>query len=196
MERSGGNPSYNNGASRKERYYSFDGGDLFFKDTTSNISGGSTQFNTSAYSIGAWLRLPSTPSIGWYLIFGKQSSAPTRVIAFYLYSYGNGTYLLHDGTSGGGNSNNFNLTNDVWYFVGYTAAQNGTNTFYLDNSAIGTVSNGSTTYTTSAQIMIGGNQVEGSNFYTGHLGPVLFYNTQLSGTNMGNIYNHFSPTYK
>ncbi len=196
MERSGGNPSYNNGASRKERYYSFDGGDLFFKDTSSNISGGSTQFNTSAYSIGAWLRLPSTPSVGWYLIFGKQSSAPSRIMAFYLYSYGNGTYLLHDGTTGGGNSNTFSLTNNVWYFVGYTAAQNGTNVFYLDNSAIGTVSNGSTTYTTSAQIMIGGNQVEGTNFYTGHLGPVLFYNTQLSGTNMGNIYNHFSPTYK
>jgi hypothetical protein len=196
MERSGGNPSYNNGASRKERYYSFDGGDLFFKDTSSNISGGSTQFNSSAYSIGAWLRLPSTPSVGWYLIFGKQSSAPSRIMAFYLYSYGNGTYLLHDGTTGGGNSNTFSLTNNVWYFVGYTAAQSGTNVFYLDNSAIGTVSNGATTYTTSAQIMIGGNQVEGSNFYTGHLGPVLFYNTQLSGTNMGNIYSHFSPTYK
>jgi hypothetical protein len=196
MLRSGGNPSYNNGASRKERYYSFDGGDLFYKDTTSNISGGITQFNTSAYSIGAWLRLPSTPSVGWYLIFGKQSSAPSRIMAFYLYSYGNGTYLLHDGTSAGGNSNTFSLTNNVWYFVGYTAAQSGTNVFYLDNSSIGTLSNGATTYTTSAQIMIGGNQVEGSNFYTGHLGPVLFYNTQLNSTNMGNIYNHFSPTYK
>jgi hypothetical protein len=196
MLRSGGNPSYNNGVSRKERYYSFDGGDLFFKDTESNINGGITQFNTSAYSIGAWLRLPSTPSVGWYLIFGKQSSAPSRIMAFYLYSYGNGTYLLHDGTSAGGNSNTFSLTNNVWYFVGYTAAQSGTNVFYLDNSSIGTLSNGATTYTTSAQIMIGGNQVEGSNFYTGHLGPVLFYNTQLNSTNMGNIYNHFSPTYK
>mgnify|MGYP000013550266 CR=1 FL=1 len=196
MVRTNGNPSYNNGASRKERYYSFDGGDLFFKDTTSNISGGSTQFDTSAYSIGAWIRLTSTPSVGWYLIFGKQSSAPTRVMAFYLYSYGNGTYLLHDGTTGGGNSNTFSLTNNVWYFVGYTAAQNGTNVFYLDNSAIGTVSNGSTTYTTSAQIMIGGNQVESSNFYTGHLGPMVFYNLQLSGTKMGEIYSYFSPTYK
>jgi hypothetical protein len=196
MERASGNPSYNNGATRKERYYSFDGGDLFFKDTTSNISGGSTQFDTSAYSINAWLRLPSTPSAGWYLIFGKQSSAPSRIIAFYLYSYGNGTYLLHDGTAAGGNSNNFNLTNNIWYSVGYTAAQNGTNVFYLDGSSIGTLSNGVTTYTTSAQIMIGGNQVESSNFYTGHLGPVLFYNLQLNGTKMGQVYNYFSPTYK
>jgi hypothetical protein len=88
------------------------------------------------------------------------------------------------------------LSTNVWYFIGYTAAANGTNVFYLDNSSVGTVSNGAVTYTTSGQIMIGGNQYETSYFYTGQLGPVLFYNTQLSGTNMGNIYNHFSPTYK
>ena len=196
MGRASGNPSYNNGATRKEKYYSFDGGDLFFKDTTSNISGGSTQFDTSAYSINAWIRLTATPSVGWYLIFGKQSSAPTRVMAFYLYSYGNGTYLLHDGTTGGGNSNTFSLTNNIWYSVGYTAAQSGTNVFYLDGSSIGTVSNGATTYTTSAQIMIGGNNVEVSNFYTGQLGPILFHNVQLSGTKMTQVYNYFSPTYK
>jgi hypothetical protein len=198
MVRSGGNPSYNNGASRKERYYSFDGGDLFFKDTTSNISGGITQFNTSAYSVGAWIRITSHPVSGYYQIFGKQSTAGTgnRIISLYLNSNGSGTYFLHDGTNVQANSNTFSLSTNVWYFVGYTAAANGTNVFYLDNSSIGTASNGSTTYTTSAQIMIGGNQVEGAYFYTGQLGPVLFYNTQLNSTNMGNIYNHFSPTYK
>jgi hypothetical protein len=198
MVKSGGNPSYNNGANRKERYYSFDGGDLFFKDTTSNISGGITQFNTSAYSVGAWIRITSHPVNGYYQIFGKQSTAGTgnRIISLYLNSNGSGTYFLHDGTNVQANSNTFSLSTNVWYFVGYTAATNGTNVFYLDNSSIGTASNGSTTYTTSAQIMIGGNQVEGSYFYTGQLGPVLFYNTQLNSTNMGNIYNYFSPTYK
>jgi len=198
MVKSGGNPSYNNGASRKERYYSFDGGDLFFKDTTSNISGGITQFNTSAYSVGAWVRFTSHPTSGYYQIFGKQSTAGTgnRIISLYLNSNGSGTYFLHDGTNVQGNSNTFSLSTNVWYFVGYTAAANGTNVFYLDNSSVGTVSNGATTYTTSAQIMIGGNQVESSYFLTGQLGPVLFYNTQLNSTNMGNIYNYFSPTYK
>ena len=196
MEKASGNPSYNNGATRKERYYSFDGGDLFFKDTTSNISGGSTQFDTSAYSINMWIRLTSTPANGFYQLFGKQSSAPTRIMAFYLNSNGSGTYYLHDGTTGGGNSNTFSLTNNVWYHVGYTAAQNGTNVFYLDGSSIGTVSNGVTTYTTSAQIQIGGNQIENTTYYTGQLGPVLFHNLQLSGTKMGQVYNYFSPTYK
>jgi hypothetical protein len=88
------------------------------------------------------------------------------------------------------------MSNNVWYFVGYTAAQNGTNVFYLDNTTQGTLSNGSLTYTTSAQIMIGGNHVEGLYFYTGQLGPVLFYNTQLNSTKMGEVYNHFSPIYK
>lgn len=198
MERSGGNPSYNNGASRKERYYSFDGGDLFFKDTSSNISGGSTQFNTSAYSIGMWIRVTSHPTNGYYQLFGKQNGVGvgSRIISLYLNSNGSGTYFLHDGTTVQANSNTFSMSTNVWYFVGYTAAQSGTNVFYLDNTSIGTASNGSLTYTTSGQIMIGGNQLESAYFYTGQIGPVLFYNTQLSGTNMGNIYSHFSPTYK
>jgi hypothetical protein len=198
MERSGGNPSYNNGASRKERYYSFDGGDLFFKDTSSNISGGSTQFNSSAYSVGAWIRVTSHPANGYFQIFGKQNGTGvgSRIISLYLNSNGSGTYFLHDGTTVQGNSNNFSMSTNVWYFVGYTAAQSGTNVFYLDNSSIGTVSNGALTYTTSGQIMIGGNQSEAAYFYTGQIGPVLFYNTQLSGTKMGEIYSHFSPTYK
>ena len=198
MEKSGGNPSYNNGASRKERYYSFDGGDLFFKDTTSNISGGSTQFNASGYSIGMWIRVTAHPTNGYYQLFGKQTSATvgTRIISLYLNSNGSGTYFLHDGTTVQGNSNTFSMSTNVWYFVGYTATQSGTNVFYLDNSSIGTASNGALTYTTSGQIMIGGNQYESAYFYTGQIGPVLFYNTQLSGTNMGNIYSHFSPTYK
>jgi hypothetical protein len=198
MAKSGGNPSYNNGASRKERYYSFDGGDLFFKDTSSNINGGIAQFNSSAYSIGMWIRVTSHPTNGYYQLFGKQTSATvgTRIISLYLNSNGSGTYFLHDGTTVQGNSNNFSMSTNVWYFVGYTAAQSGTNTFYFDNTSVGTVSNGALTYTTSGQIMIGGNQYESSYFYTGQLGPVLFYNTQLTGTNMGNIYSHFSPTYK
>jgi hypothetical protein len=198
MVRSGGNPSYNNGATRKEKYYSFDGNDLFFKDTTSNISGGSTQFNSSAYSVGMWIRLTATPANGFYQLFGKQStSAPTnRIIALYLNSNGSGTYYLHDGTTLAGNSTTFTMSNNVWYFVGYTAALSGTNVFYVDNTTKGTVANGALTYTTSAQIMIGGNQVEGMHFYTGQLGPVLFYNTQLSATKMGEVYSYFSPTYK
>ena len=198
MAKSGGNPSYNNGASRKERYYSFDGGDLFFKDTSSNINGGIAQFNSSAYSIGMWIRVTSHPTNGYYQLFGKQTSATvgTRIISLYLNSNGSGTYFLHDGTTVQGNSNNFSMSTNVWYFVGYTAAQSGTNTFYFDNTSVGTVSNGALTYTTSGQIMIGGNQYESAYFYTGQIGPVLFYNTQLTGTNMGNIYSHFSPTYK
>ena len=198
MAKSGGNPSYNNGASRKERYYSFDGGDLFFKDTSSNINGGIAQFNSSAYSIGMWIRVTSHPTNGYYQLFGKQTSATvgTRIISLYLNSNGSGTYFLHDGTTVQGNSNTFSMSTNVWYFVGYTATQSGTNTFYFDNTSVGTASNGALTYTTSGQIMIGGNQYESAYFYTGQIGPVLFYNTQLTGTNMGNIYSHFSPTYK
>jgi hypothetical protein len=197
LGRSGGNPSYNNGASRRERYYSFNGSsNLFYKDTTSNISGGITQFNTSAYSVIAWVRFVSHPANTWNQFFGKQNPSGTREIALYLNSNGSGTYFLHDGTTVGYSSSTFSLSTNIWYMVAYTAALNGTNVGYLDGTSRGTISNGSKDYTASALIQIGGQHAENGNFFNGQIGPVLFYNRQLSATDITNVYNHFSPTYK
>ncbi|MFN9899716.1 MAG: hypothetical protein ACK55Z_13200, partial [bacterium] len=74
----GANPTYNNGASRKEKYWSLSSNKFWYKDGTSNINGGYTQFNTSAYSVIAWVRFASHPANGYYQIFGKQNSGGTR----------------------------------------------------------------------------------------------------------------------
>jgi hypothetical protein len=193
---SGGNPTYNSGATRKEKYWSLSTNKFWYKDGSSNINGGYTQFNTSAYSVVAWVRFTSHPANGYYQFFGKQNSGGTREIALYLNSNGSGTYFIHDGTTVQFNSNTFTLSTNVWYMISYTAAVNGTNVAYSDTTSRGTVSNGAKNYTTSALIQIGGGYGDNNYYFNGQMGPVLFYNTQLNSTNIGNIYNYFSPTYK
>lgn len=194
---SGGNPTYNNGGSRKEKYWSLSTNKFWYKDGSSNINGGYTQFNTSAYSVVAWVRFTSHPGSGYYQIFGKHNNgASPREIAVYLNSNGSGTYFIHDGTSVQFNSNTFSLSTNVWYMISYTAAANGTNVAYMDSTSRGTISNGAKTYTTSALIQIGGGYGDNNYYFNGQMGPVLFYNTQLGSTDITKIYDYFSPTYK
>ena len=192
----GNNPTYNNGASRKEKYWSLDTDKFWYKDGTTNINGGYTQFNTSAYTVVAWVRFPSHPANTWNNFFNKQDVSGTRLISLYLNSNGSGTYFIHDGTTIGYNSSTFSLSTNVWYMVSYTAALNGTNVGYLDKTSQGTISNGSLNYTTSGLISIGRNAAESLYPFTGQMGPVLFYNRQLNSTEIGQVYDYFSPTYK
>jgi len=193
----GNNPSYNNGASRKEKYWSLDTDKFWFKDGVTNINGGYTQFNTSSYSVIAWVRFASHPANTWHNFFNKQEGTTSgdRLISLYINSNGSGTYYFHDGRLSV-NSNNQSLSTNTWYMVSYTAALNGTNVWYLDKTSVGTGSNGSATYTTSGLITIGYNDKESAYPFTGQLGPVLFYNTQLTSTQIAQIYDYFSPTYK
>jgi hypothetical protein len=80
--------------------------------------------------------------------------------------------------------------------VSYTAALSGTNVGYFDKTSTGTISNGAKDYTTSAMIQIGGNYAENTYYFPGQIGPVLFYNRQLTSTEIGQAYDYFSPSYK
>ncbi len=190
------NPAYNAGGTRKEKYWQGATDAFWYKDGTTNINGGYTQFNTSEYTVVAWVRFASHPANGYYQIFGKQNSGGTREIALYLNSNGSGTYFIHDGTTIQYNSSTSSLSTNTWYMVSYTAKLNGTNVGYIDTTSKGTISNGSKDYTTSALIQIGGGYGDNSYYFTGQLGPVLFYNRQLSASEITQIYDHFSPTYK
>ena len=192
----GGNPTYNDGSGRINKSWSLGTNTFWYKDGTTNINGGYTQFNTSAYTVVAWVRFASHPANTWNQFFGKQNASGTREIALYLNSNGSGTYFIHDGTSVGYNSSTFSLSTNVWYMVSYTAALNGTNVGYLDKTSRGTISNGSKDYTASALIQIGGQFAEGGNYFNGQLGPVLFYNRQLNASEIGQIYDYFQPTYR
>jgi hypothetical protein len=192
----GGNPTYNDGSGRINKSWSLDTNKFWYKDGTTNINGGYTQFNTSAYTVVSWVRFPSHPANTWNNFFNKQNDGVTRLISLYLNSNGSGTYFMHDGTSVQHDSSTFSLSTNVWYMVSYTAALNGTNVFYLDKTSRGTKSNGSLDYTTSGLITIGGNFREANYYFNGQMGPVLFYNRQLNSTEIGQVYDYFQPTYK
>ncbi len=192
------NPSYNAGGTRKEKYWQGATDAFWYKDGTTNINGGYTQFNASEYTVVAWVRFASHPANGYYNFFNKQNTSGTanRLISLYLNSNGSGTYFIHDGTPIQFNSNTFTLNTNTWYMISYTAKADGTNVAYTDTTSRGTVSNGSQTYTTSGLIQIGGNYIENGYYFNGQIGPVLFYNKQLSAAEITQIYDYFSPTYK
>ena len=190
------NPAYNAGATRKEKWWQGASNAFWYKDGTTNINGGYTQFNTSEFTVVSWVRFASHPANGYYNFFNKQDVSGTRIFSLYLNSNGSGTYFLHEGSTVQYSSNTFSLSTNVWYMVAYTAKLNGTNVGYIDGSSVGTISNGAKDYTTSAMIQVGGNYAENNYYFTGQIGPVLFYNRQLAGSEITQIYNHFSPTYK
>lgn len=192
---SGGNPSYNNGASRKERYYSFDGGDLFYKDRSSNINGGITWFDNSAISFFAWVRLPSNLGQAYRCLFSK--SGADRDYNFYLYASNSSVWDgFHFSTARGTVSNTVQTFTapslNVWYMVGFTISAAAGITYYLDGVNVGTGTVSAFNASSSYEVRIGADD----NYYSGHLGPVLFYSNAISQANVTRLYNHFSPTYK
>jgi hypothetical protein len=188
------NPAYNNGASRKEKYWQGASNAFWFKDATTNINGGYTQFNTNTLSVVAWVRFASTPAAGYYNFFNKQDVSGTRILSLYTYSNGSGTYNIHEGSTVQYTSSGTALTAGVWYMVSYTIGS--TNVGYFDKTSVGSISNGAKTYTTGGLLQIGGNYAENTTYFPGQIGPVLFYNTQLTSTQIGQVYDYFSPTYK
>ena len=190
----GSNPSYNNGASRKERYYSFDGGDLFYKDTTSNINGGISQFNTNTGTIHMWIRPTTTLGTstrhifdyaGFYgLAIESTNSSTLNGVRFYGSSLGNSAQLT---TS---------LSSNVWYMISATFQPSGTTTIYVDGSSVGTFTASAFTAPASTNYLTIGSNSARTSFWNGQIGPVLFYNVLQNSTKVTETYNYFSPTYK
>jgi hypothetical protein len=191
------NPAYNNGATRKDKYWTGATNAFWYKDSTTNINGGYTQFNASEFTVICWFRFATHPTTGYYNYFNKQDVSGTREISMYINSNGSGTYFIHEGSSVQYVGTNTSLTANVWYMASYTAKLNGTNVGYFDKTSTGTIANGAKNYTTSALIQVGGNYAENTYYFNGgQIGPVLFYNRQLSSTEIGQVYDYFSPSYK
>jgi hypothetical protein len=194
LELASSNPSYNNGASRKERYYSFDGGDLFYKDTASNINGGLSQFNTNTGTIHMWIRPTTTLGTttrhifdyaGFYgLAIESSDSSTLNRVKFYGSTLGNSAQLT---TS---------LSANVWYMISATFQPSGTVTVYVDKTSVGTFTAAAFTAPSSTNYLTIGSNSARTTFWNGQIGPVLFYNTLQSATSVGQVYDYFSPTYK
>ena len=188
------NPSYNNGASRKERYYSFDGGDLFYKDTASNVNGGIAQFNTNTGTIHLWIRPTTTLGTttrhifdyaGFYgLAIESTDSSTLNRVKFYGSTLGNSAQLT---TS---------LPSNVWYMISATFQPSGTVTVYVDKTSVGTFTAAAFTAPSSTNYVTIGSNSARTTFWNGQIGPVLFYNTLQTAALVGQVYDYFSPNYK
>ena len=188
------NPSYNNGASRKERYYSFDGGDLFYKDTASNISTNFSQLNTTSGTIHMWLRQTANLGVtvrpvfdyaGFYTLT-MQSSDSTTINQVRL--VGSGIGLPSAST--------ITWSQNTWYMVTAAFQSNGTCSLYLDGTLVGTFGGSTWTAPSSTNYLTIGANSGRTIFWNGQIGPVLFYNTMQAQAAVTQVYNYFSPNYK
>jgi hypothetical protein len=188
---SGANPPYNNGASRKERYYSIESGDYFAKDRSSNISGGITQFDTTALTYVTWIRATAfTNGTAFGLLQKIGADVDYR---FTLSTDASITQFNFTTSRGSGNNAKviFPSTN-VWYQVALTVSAAAGSTIYFDTTNLGNQSLSAFTATSSYNVFVGNNGQTG----TYQQGPALFYNRVLTATEITQVYNHFSPTYK
>jgi hypothetical protein len=194
LSRANSNPAYNNGASRKERYYSFDGGDVFYKDTASNINGGISQFNTNTGTIHVWIRPTTTLGTTSRHIFDyntryglaieSTNSSTLNRVRFYGADLGSSAQLT---TS---------LSTNVWYMISAAFQPSGTCTIYVDGVSIGTFTSGAASAGSSANYLTIGANSPLTSFWNGQIGPVLFYNTMQTLALVDQVYDYFSPNYK
>jgi hypothetical protein len=189
------NPSYTNGGSRKERYYSFDGGDVFYKDYASNANGGLSQFNVTSGTVHIWIRPTTTLS--------------TTQILFDF----NSRYQIGVGTSNGSTRDRITFSSAAMGDFSLTTDTIALNTWtmisvaFAPSNLVSVYKNGvgqSTSTATSAQtipsldgltyLTIGASSGF-AGFFVGQMGPVLFYNKKQSDAEVSRVFNYFTTTY-
>ena len=193
---SGTNPAYNNGATRIDKYWTLNGSDSYwYKDRSSNINGGITQFDTSAMTFVAWVRQTANQGATYGGLFSKEGA--DRDYNFYLYSSGATAWDgFHFATARGTVSNTVQTFTapalNTWHMVAVTISAAAGITYYLNGSSVGTGTVTAFAATTSYDIKLG----RADNYAKCQLGPALFYNRVLTSTEISQVYNYFQPTYK
>jgi hypothetical protein len=191
----GGNPGYNNGVTRKDKYWTGNGTNQFwYKDTATNINGGISQFNTNSGTIHMWIRPTTTLGVASRHIFDYAGYYGLAVE-----STDNSTLnRIQFRASTLGNSGQFttSLSANTWYMISVAFQPSGTCTVYVDKTSIGTYTSSAFTAPASTNYLTIGSNSARTTFWNGQIGPVLFYNTLQNATAVGQVYDYFSPTYK
>jgi hypothetical protein len=191
----GGNPAYNNGATRKDEYFTGNGTNQFwYKDTTTNINGGISQFNTNTGTIHMWIRPTTTLGVASRHIFDYAGFYGLAVES----TDNSALNRIQFRASSLGNSGQFttSLSSNVWYMISVAFQPSGTCTVYVDKTSIGTYTSSAFTAPSSTNFLTVGSNSARTTFWNGQIGPVLFYNTLQNAAAVGQVYDYFSPTYK
>ena len=192
----GDNPTSTNGATKKASFVTFNGTNQFlYKDTTTNINGVYSQFNTNTGTIHVWVR-PTAASIGtasrfifdyagfYGLAIESTDNSSYNRIRFYGSSLGNSAQLTTSLAVG---------TN---YLISATFQPSGTVTVYVDGTSIGTFTAAAFAAPASTNFVTIGCNSARTSFWNGGIQAVLFYNVLQSSTDVSQVYNHFSTTLK
>jgi hypothetical protein len=196
----GTNPGYNNGASRKEKYWTIGGATTFwYKDRTTNINGGITQFDTTAMTYITWIRATAFTDFTSFGLLQKKGADVDYNFSFDQFATMQQltfTSNRHDGF--GNNAKPFTPSTNVWYQVALTVSVASGSTIYLDTTNLGNQSISAFAATSSYNIFVGNNGTNAGYTQNGayQQGPALFYNRVLTSTEITQVYNYFSPTYK
>ena len=191
----GGNPTSTNDATKKASYVTFNGTNQFFyKDTTTNINGGYSQFNTNTGTIHVWVRPTTTLGVasrhifdyaGFYgLAIESTDNSTLNRVKFYGSSLGNSAQLTTSLSAG---------TN---YLISATFQPSGTCTVYVDGSSVGTFTSSAFTAPSSTNYLTIGANSARTTFWNGGIQAVLFYNVLQDSTSVAQVYNHFATTLK
>jgi hypothetical protein len=193
---SGTNPPYNNGATRIDKYWTLNGSSTFwYKDRNTNINGGITQFDTSAMTFIAWIRLTENPGATFGGLFSKEGA--DRDYNFYLHASNSSVWDgFHFATARGTVSNTVQSFTapalNTWHMVSVTISAAAGITYYLNGASVGTGTVSAFAATTAYDVKLG----RADNYAKCQLGPVLFYNRVLSSTEVDQVYDYFQPTYR
>jgi hypothetical protein len=192
---SGNSPAYNAGATRIDKYWNLTGSEYWFKDRNSNINGGITQFDVTAMTFLAWVRLTANPGQTYGGILSKEGA--DRDYNFYFYSSNASVWDgFHFSSARGTVSNSVQTFTapalNTWHLVGFTISAAAGITYYLNGVSVGTGTMSAFNATTSYDIKLG----RADNYSKCQLGPVLFYNRVLTSTEVDQVYDYFQPTYR
>jgi hypothetical protein len=191
----GGNPTSTNGATKKASYVTFNGTNQFFyKDTTTNINGGYSQFNVNTGTVHLWVRPTTTLGTSSRFIFDyagfyglaieSTDNSTLNRIKFYGSSLGNSAQLTTSLSVG---------TN---YMISVAFQPSGTCTVYVDGSSIGTFTSSAFSAPSSTNYVTIGSNSARTSFWNGGIQSVLFYNVLQNSTTVQQVYNYFSTTLK
>jgi hypothetical protein len=193
---SGGNPAYQAGSLRKDKYFALNGTNQFwYKDTSTNINGGIAQFNTTSGTIHTWIRPGASIGTTSRFIFDyagffglaveSSNSTAYNYLKFYGSSLGNSAQISITA-----------LTSGVNYMVSAAFQPSGTVTIYLDGTSVGTFSSSAFSAPSSTNYLTIGANSARTSFWNAGIGPVLFYNTLQNSTLVSQVYSYFSPSMK
>jgi hypothetical protein len=152
---------------------------------------------TSTFSISFWLKFTNHASTAIQALLSSNYTGSLKgLFVFYDNRFGNKTLKAQNSASSVVTLEvNNGITDNDWHHIGITSLSGGDFKLYRDSSLIDSLSAPATT-TTSANnnLRIGRSDASGGAYYFGGLiDEVSIFNTELSGTQVAEIYNSGTP---